>query len=63
MGATREAISIFWHGAEDTEADAADEANVDYPAMAEAGRSEVYIDTGGQYKVKTGRLSRQECHH
>lgn len=53
VGATGQAICVLRHTAEDAEADAADETNIDHPSMTEAGRSKIYIDASRQHKVDT----------
>lgn len=49
MGAAGEAVPILGDRAEDAEADAANEADVDDAAMAKAGSSKVDVDACREY--------------
>ena len=56
MRAAGQTDAVGRRGAEDAQADAADEADVDDVAMAEAGGAEVDGDAGGQDEVGAGGL-------
>lgn len=63
MGATSQAVTIWWRFAEDTKTDRAHEADVDDAAVAEASRTEINIDAGRQDEMSTSSLIGQERHH
>ena len=56
MRAAGQTDAVGWRGAEDAEADAADEADVDDIAVAEAGGAEVDGDAGGQDEMEARGL-------
>ena len=62
MGAAREAVAVFGDRAEDAEADAADEADVDDAAVAETGGSEIDVDACWEDEITSGSLTGEECH-
>lgn len=54
MCATRQAVAVFGHGAENAEADAAHEARADDVAVTEAGSPEIDIDSCRRYQMCPG---------
>ena len=63
MGAAGQAVTIRRRFAKDTKTDGAHKPDIDDPAVAEASRAKVDIDTGRQDEMPAGALVGQKRHH